>query len=97
MIYSNSRRVSPERMSAEIIELKNRILGYQEQNRALQDALKRSENSKEKQKKSYEEKLAEKDTIIRELKKEVAHLAAVAAHDGTNTGIPTSATPINKE
>ncbi len=62
----------------------------------MQDALKRSENSKEKQKNSYEEKLAEKDTIIRELKKEVAHLAAVAAHDGTNTGIPTSATPINK-
>ncbi len=47
MIYSNSRRVSPERMSAEIIELKDRILGYQEQNRALRDALKRSENSKE--------------------------------------------------
>lgn len=97
MIYSNSRRVSLERMSAEIIELKDRILGYQEQNRALQDALKRSENSKEKQKNSYEEKLSERDAIIRELKNEVAHLTAVAAHDGTNTGIPTSATPINKK
>ncbi len=30
MIYSNSGRVSLERMSAEIIELKDRILGYQE-------------------------------------------------------------------
>ena len=63
MIYSNSGRVSLERMSAEIIQLKDRIQGYQEQIHSLQDALKRSENSKEKQKNSYEEKLAEKDAI----------------------------------
>jgi len=46
---------------------------------------------------NYESKLAEKEAVIKELKNELRHLHAIAGHDGTNTGIPTSQTPIRKE
>ena len=48
MIYSNSKRVSLERMSAEIINLKDRIQDYQERCHSLTNALARCEKSKEK-------------------------------------------------
>ena len=96
MIYSNSKRVDTERMSAEIIVLKDRILGYQETIKGLQNSLKSSEASKEKQKKSYESTITEKDAIIRELTNKIAHMAAIADRDGTNAGISTASTPINK-
>lgn len=96
MIYNNSKRVDTERMSAEIIVLKDRILGYQETIKGLQSSLKSSEASKEKQKKSYQSTIAEKDAIIRELTNKIAHMAAIADRDGTNAGISTASTPINK-
>ena len=46
---------------------------------------------------AYEEKLAEKDRIIGELKKRLAHTDALLGRDGTNTGIPTSQTPAGKK
>lgn len=97
MIYSNSKRVDSERMSAEIISLKDRMLGYQELLKSLQGSLKSSESARAKQKNDYESTIDEKDAIIKELKNQLAHMAAVAGHDGTNTGTPTSATPINKK
>ena len=97
MIYSNSKRVSLERMSAEIISLKDRIQDYQERCHSLTSALARCEKSKEKMKAAYEELLSERDTLIKELTNRVLHLEATAAHDGTNTGISTAATPINKK
>lgn len=97
MIYSNSKRLNVERMSAEIIALKDRILGYQEQTKSLQGSLKSSESARAKQKNDLENVIAEKDAIIKELKNQLAHMAAVAGHDGTNTGISTAATPINKK
>ena len=45
---------------------------------------------------SYEEKLEEKQIVIAELKARVEHLEAILAHDGTNTGTPTSQTPPGK-
>ena len=59
MIYSNSKRVSLERMSAEIINLKDRIQDYQERCHSLTNALARCEKSKEKMKAAYEERSEE--------------------------------------
>ena len=56
---SNSKRVSLERMSAEIINLKDRIQDYQERCHSLTNALARCEKSKEKMKAAYEEMLSE--------------------------------------
>lgn len=86
MIYSNSKRVSLERMSAEIINLKDRIQDYQERCHSLTNALARCEKSKEKMKAAYEEMLSERDALIKELTNKVLHLEAVAAHDGTKHG-----------
>lgn len=97
MLYSNSKRVDSERMSAEIITLKGRIFRYQETIKSLQGSLKYAEAAKEKQKNTYESTVAEKDAIIRELTNRLAHAAAVADRDGTNTGISTASTPINKK
>lgn len=97
MIYSNSKRVDSERMSAEIIFLKGRILGYQELIKSLQRSQKSSESARVTQKSDYESTITKKDAIIKELKNQLAHMAAVVGHDGTNTGTPTSSTPINKK
>lgn len=97
MIYSNSKNIGFERLSSEVVQLKDRILGYQEQVKSLQGSLKSSEAAKERQKQRYESIIAEKDAIIKELKNQVAHMAAVAAHDGTNTGTPTASTPTGKK
>lgn len=97
MLYSNSKRVASERMSAEIIQLKDRILGYQENVKGLQDSLRSALKTNQKQKDTYETVLAEKDAVIRELTNQLAHVSAVAERNGTNTGTPTAATPINQK
>ena len=56
-----------------------------------------AEKAKTRQKEAYEATLTEKEAIIKELKNQLAHVAAVVERNGTNTGIPTSATPINKK
>lgn len=86
-----------DKVFEEYTKLRDRILGYQERIKSLQTALNASEKSKQKQKDDYEAKIAEKDTVIKELTNRLAHMAAVAGHDGTNTGTPTSQTPINKK
>lgn len=86
-----------DKVFEEYTKLRDRILGYQERIKSLQTALNASEKSKQKQKDDYEAKIAEKDTVIKGLTNRLAHMAAVADHDGTNTGTPTSQTPINKK
>ena len=44
----------------------------------------------------YEEQLAGKDAVIKELTNKLAHTEALLNRDGSNTGTPTSQTPINK-
>lgn len=44
----------------------------------------------------YEDKLQEKDCVIEELKKRLAHVEALLDRDSTNTNLPTSQTPIDK-
>ena len=45
----------------------------------------------------YEEKLHEKDCVISDLTNRLAQAQALLAHDGTNTGLPTSQTPPEKK
>jgi hypothetical protein len=85
-----------EKLSAENVKLKDRILGYQEKNRELKQSLDRYRKSKEEMKASYEGQLAEKEAVIKELSNRLAHLEAVSRHDGTNTGTSTASTPIGK-
>ena len=97
MIYSNSKRVDSERMASEILQLKDRILGYQESIKGLRRSLNHVEKAKELQKESYESIIAEKDAIIKELSAKLAHATAIINRNDTNTGISTAATPINEK
>ena len=45
----------------------------------------------------YEDKLYEKDCVIDELTNRLAHAEALLSNDGSNTGLPTSKTPIGKK
>ena len=82
-----------ERISAENLALKDRIIGYQDK---IHD-LRRKQKDMEKIKADCNERIAEKDAIIKELSNRLAHFEAIAAHDGGNTGIPTAATPIGRK
>jgi hypothetical protein len=58
--------------------------------------LEKARESRKAQKADYEQRLAEKDAIIKTLTNRLEHELALKAHDGTNTGTPTSQTPIGK-
>ena len=85
-----------EKVSAEYTQLKGRIQEYQETIKELRRSLDKARESKKTQKADYEQRLAEKDAIIKTLTNRLEHELALKAHDGTNTGIPTSQTPIGK-
>lgn len=94
--FTGNLRLDFEKATAEITKLKDRILGYQEQIASLQASVRNLRRSKECGKKQYAESLAGKDAIIKELQNRLAHAEALLNHDGSNTGTPTSRTPINK-
>ncbi len=96
MSCSQRNRIDFERISAENLILKDRILGYQETIHGLRGAIKKAQTSKEKQAAIYKSTLAQKDAIIKELSNQVAHLTALTKRDSTNTGTPTAATPIHQ-
>lgn len=97
MKYTGNTRCDFEKATAEIAKQKDRILGYQEEISALRATVRRLQNLQESRKKEYEESLAKKDAIISELQNKLSHAEALLNHDGTNTGTPTSQTPINKD
>ena len=94
--FTGNLRLDFEKATAEITKLKDRILGYQEQIVSLQASVRNLRRSKESDKKQYAESLAEKDAVIKELQNRLAHAEALLNHDGSNTGTPTSQTPVNK-
>jgi hypothetical protein len=83
-----------EKLSSANLELKDRILGYQEK---IHEIRRSSKKALKELKDFYDEQLSIKDAIIRELTEKYAHSKAVSGHDGTKTGISTSATPIGKK
>lgn len=85
-----------EKVTTENIKLKDRILGYQETISSLRHSLKTAQKSKDMRRADYEELLAQKDAVIKELENRLAHELALKNHDGTNTGTPTSQTPVGK-
>jgi len=85
-----------EKVSAAYTQLKSRILEYQETIKGLQRSLDNALESRKTQKADYEQRLDEKEAIIKVLKNQLEHELALKAHDGTNTGVPTSQTPIGK-
>jgi transposase len=91
---NNSIYARFEKLSAENLGLKDRVLGYQEK---INEIRKANKKALKELKDSYDGQMEKKDAIIKELSNKVAHLAAIAAHDGTNTGISTAATPIGKK
>lgn len=95
--YTGDIRRDFDKATAEISKLKDRILGYQEQISTLRNEATRLRKAKESQKEKYEETIAEKDAIIKELQSRLAHAEAINHHDGTNTGIPTGQTPPGKD
>ena len=96
MKFTGDLRLDFEKATAEIVKLKDRILGYQEQIASLRGTVKRLKQSKDSAQKQYAESLSEKNAIIKELQNRLAHAEALLDRDGSNTGTPTSQTPINK-
>lgn len=84
------------RMSEKITRLNDRVDDLEKENSSLSRALESARKSKEEQKSKYELELSKKDAIINELKARLAHEVALNDRDGTNTGLPTSMTPLNK-
>ena len=77
------------------------IRNLQESNRNLDDRIwmimRECDDKVDELKRSYEDKLYEKDCIINELRNRLAHDEALLGHDGTNTNLPTSKTPLGKK
>lgn len=94
---SGNLRRDYERLSGEYMKQKDRILSYQEQITSLRNSNRALEKALAKEKEQHKEESAQKDAEIQALKNKVAHLEALANRDGTNTGTPTSQTPISRK
>ena len=73
----------------------NRKLKYTE--RLLQSQIKTLENNEQKAKEELLKLQLEHENLLKEKDYEIARLKALLNIDGTNHGIPTSQTPINKK
>lgn len=94
---SGDLRRDYERLSGEYVKQRDRILSYQEQIASLKRSNMSYEKALAKEKECHKEDVAQKDAIIRALTNKVARLETLANRDGTNTGIPTSQTAIDKK
>lgn len=94
---SGDLRRDYDRLSSEYVKQKDRILSYQEQIASLRNSNRTLEKALAKEKREHKEESAQKDAQIQALKNKVAHLEALANRDGTNTGTPTSQTPIDRK
>lgn len=81
--------------SSRIIKKKDAHIKKLEDN--IQSLKSRHAADREKTKSYYEGLLEEKDAVIDELKNKLAHYEALLDTDGTNSGLPTSQTPVNKK
>ena len=78
--------------------IKNDKLSEENRNLRYTQALLESQNKTLRESEiKVKEKLVDKDNIIKQQEYEIARLKALLNMDGTNHGIPTSQTPINKK
>lgn len=94
---SGDLRRDYDHLSDEYIRQKDRILSYQEQIVSIRSSNKRLEKALAKEKESHKEDIAQKDAVIQALKDRIVRLETLANRDGTNTGTPTSQTPISRK
>lgn len=94
---SGDLRRDYERLSGVYTKQNDRILSYQEQIVSLRNSNKSLEKALAREKECHKEDIAQKDAVIQALMNKVAHLETVANRNGTNTGTPTSQTPINHQ
>ena len=81
-----------ERLAMENLRLRDQLEFCRQQVATLTATVKRLRESRKADREKYEDKLAEKEAVINELKFRLDHANALLHHDGTNTGTPTSQT-----
>lgn len=81
----NARKV--KRLEARIKKLEKK----------MEELKSKNVSDKARMKEYYEEQMAEKDAVIDEMKNKLLHYEALLNTDGTNSGIPTSQTPVKKK
>ena len=90
-------RRSCERLDRENARLKEQLAAQKRRADSLARTVSHLRKAREEDRKKFEDEIAKKDAIIKGLKKELAEAKAIQNHDGTNTGMSTSRTPIGKD
>lgn len=96
MGYSSDFYRRFDKLGEENVSLKTKLQDSRERCHELNKTVSNIRKSKDEMKAGYEAKLATKDEIIKALSVELARATAFWERDGTNTGTPTSGTPIGK-
>ena len=90
--HTKDPRRECERLARENLRLRDQLEFCRQQVATLTATVKRLRESRKADREKYEDKLAEKEAVINELKFRLDHANALLHHDGTNTGTPTSQT-----
>ncbi len=98
--FSRDCRRDRDKLHQIALELDDQVYELKERDKISQRTIEKLQRTNEK----LQTEIEEKDVLVEELikqnedlKKQVEHYEAISNHDGTNTGIPTLQTPINKE
>ena len=98
--FSRDCRRDRDKLHQIALELYDQVYELKERDKISQRTIEKLQRTNEKLQTEIEEKDALVEELIKQkddLKKQVEHYEAISNHDGTNTGIPTSQTPINKK
>ena len=95
-IASDLRR-SCEKLGRENVRLKERLAAQKQRADSLARTVSHLRKEMEEARKKFEDELAKRDATIRGLTSELEKARAIQGHDGTNTGMSTSRTPIGKD
>ena len=90
-------RCSSERLSRENARLKEQLAAMTRRADSLARTVSHLRKEMEEARKRFEDELAKRDATIRGLTSELEKARAIQGHDGTNTGMSTSRTPIGKD
>ena len=89
-------RRSCEKLGREKVRLKERLAAQKQRADSLAQTVRHLRKDMEEARKKFEDDLAKKDATIKGLTNEMEKAKAIQNHDGTNTGTPTSRTPLNR-